>query len=125
MKGGQIGARIRKKNELTVSNQKVSHIKTIKYLEIVLDENLTYQVEVENILKKMVCGIKTPNSIKDIFFTEKSRILSLNALVISQLQYPSVLLNAIAQNLKTTLEKQLNWVITTISTKINLNLRAI
>ena len=33
-----------KKYELTVSNHKVSHTKTIKYIGIILDENLTYQV---------------------------------------------------------------------------------
>ena len=93
--------------ELTVSNPKVSHTKTIKDLGILLDENLTYQVEVKNILKKMACGIKTLYSIRDLF-PEKIRILLLNALVVSQLQYSSVLLNGIAQNLKTTLEKQLN-----------------
>ena len=94
--------------ELTVSNQKVSHTKTIKYLGILLSENLTYQVGVKNILKKMACGIKTLYSIRDLF-PEKIRILLLNALVVSQLQYSSVLLNGTAQNLKTTLEKQLNW----------------
>ena len=55
----------------------------------------------------MACGIKTLYSIRDLF-PEKIRILLLNALVVSQLQYSSVLLNGIAQNLKTTLEKQLN-----------------
>ena len=97
-----------KNYELTVSNQKVSHTKTIRYLGILLDENCTYQDEVKNILKKTACGIKTLYSIRDLF-PEKIWILLLDALVVSQLQYSSVLLNGIAQNLKTTLKKQLNW----------------
>ena len=56
----------------------------------------------------MACGKKTLCSIRDLF-PEKIRILLLNALEVSQLQYSSVLLNGIVQNLKTTLEKQLNW----------------
>ena len=83
--------------ELNVSNHKVSHIKTIKYLGILLDENLTYQVEDKNIPKKMAYGIKTLCSIRDLF-PEKIRILLLNALVVSQLQYSSVLLNGITLN---------------------------
>ena len=97
-----------KNYELTVSNQKVSHTKTTKYLGIHLDENLTHQVEVKKILQKMTCSIKSLYSIRDLF-PEKIRILLLNALVVSQLQYSSVLLNGIAQNLNTTLEIQLNW----------------
>ena len=37
--------------------------------------------------------------------------LLINALVISHLHYPSVLLNGITENLLATLEKQLNWAI--------------
>ena len=101
-----------KSYELIVSNHQTSHTKTINYLGILLsDESLTYQVEVKNILKKMACGIKTLYSIEDLF-PEKIRLSLFNALVVSHLQYSSVLLNghfSIEQNLKTTLEKQLNW----------------
>ena len=55
---------------------------------------------------KMACGIKTIYSVGELF-SEKSRILLLNPLVISLLHYPSVLLNGITENPLTTLEKQL------------------
>ena len=56
----------------------------------------------------MACGIKFLYSIRD-YFPEKVRLLLLNALVISHLHYPAILLNGLTENLNTTLEKQLNW----------------
>ena len=59
-------------------------------------------------LRKMACGIKILYSIRD-HFPEKVRLLLLNALVISHLHYPAILLNGLTENLNTTLEKHLNW----------------
>ena len=64
--------------------------------------------ETKHILRKMACGIKTILSIRN-YFPEKILLSLLNALVISHLHYPSILLNGISQNLITTLEKQLSW----------------
>ena len=58
----------------------------------------------------MACGIKTIYSIRN-YFTMKTHLLLLNALVISHLHYPAILLNGISENFLTTLEKQLNWAI--------------
>ena len=52
--------------------------------------------------------MKTLYSIRNLF-SEKIKILLFNALVLSQLQVSSVLLNRIAQNVKTTSEKRPNW----------------
>ena len=73
-----------------------------------MDRNLNYQVEVKNILRKMACSIKTIYYIRD-FLPEETRLFLLNALMISYLQYSSVLLNGISQGLIWTLEKRLNW----------------
>ena len=56
----------------------------------------------------MATGIKTLYAIRDIF-PIATRLLLLNALVLSQLHYPAILLTGISENLITTLEKQLNW----------------
>ena len=56
----------------------------------------------------MACGIKTMYAMKQ-FLPEKTCLLLLNALVISHLHYPSILLQGLSQNLVTTLEKQLSW----------------
>ena len=56
----------------------------------------------------MACGIKTIYSVRS-FLPENIRLMLLNALVISHLQYSSILLNGISQNLLSTLEKQINW----------------
>ena len=58
----------------------------------------------------MACGIKTLYSIRE-YLPEKTRLLLLNALVISHFHYQSILLNGISQNLITTLEKQLSWAV--------------
>ena len=75
-----------------------------------MDQNLTYQDEVKNLLMKMACGIKTIYSIRDLF-PLKNRFLLLNASVISHLHYSSILLNGITENLLTTLEKQSSWAV--------------
>ena len=81
---------------------------SVKYLGVYLDRNLNYQAKVKNILRKMACSIKTIFYVRD-FLPEKTRLFLLKALVISHLQYSSVLLNGISQSLISTLEKQLNW----------------
>ena len=84
------------------------HSLFVKYLGIYLNQNLTYEFEVKNILRKMACGIKTLYSVK-YFLTDKTCLMLFNSLVISHIHYPAILLNEISQNLITTLEKQLNW----------------
>ena len=91
-----------------VRNHLTKHSSFVKYLGIYLDQNLTYEYEVKNILKKMACGIKTLYSVKS-FLPDKTCLMLLNSLVISHIHYPALLLNGISQNLITTLEKQLNW----------------
>ena len=82
----------------------------VKYLGVYLAQNLSFQEEVKHILRNMACGIKTLYSIRE-YLPELTRLLLLNALVISHLHYPSFLLNGISQNLITTLEKQLSWAV--------------
>ena len=94
--------------KLQVKNHSTNISSFVKYLGVYLDQNLTYEREVKNVLKKMACGIKTMYAVKQ-FLPEKTCILLLNALVISHLHYPSILLQGLSQNLVTTLEKQLSW----------------
>ena len=93
---------------MIVKDEVIRSSSTVKYLGVYLDQNLTFQEEVNHILPKIACGIKTLYSIRD-YFPEKVRLLLLNALVISHLHYPAILLNGLTENLNTTLEKQLNW----------------
>ena len=85
-----------------------------------MDQNLTYQDEVKNLLVKIACGIKTIHSVRDLF-PEKTRFLLLHALVISHLHYSSVLLNGVTENLLTTLEKQLSWAIKALFNRNNID----
>ena len=80
-----------------------------KYLGVYSDQNVSFQEEVKHILRYMACGIKNLYSIRE-YLPEKTRLLLLNT-VISHLHYPSILLNGISQNLRTTLENQWSWAV--------------
>ena len=92
---------------LKVKNELLQHSSKVKYLGVFLDQNLNFQEETKHILRKMACGIETFLSIRN-YFPEKILLTLLNALVISHLQYPSILLNLISQTIITTLKKQLS-----------------
>ena len=99
-----------KSYKLHVKDQIIKHSNSVKYLGIFLDQNITFQDEVKIILQKMSCRIKCLYSIRDLF-SEQTRLMLLNALVVSHLQYSAILLTRISENLMTTLEKQPNWAI--------------
>ena len=96
--------------QLNIRSEVIKTSDCIKYLGVYLDQNLTFQCEVKNLLQKMAAGIKTLYAIRDLF-PEKTRLLLLNALVISHLHYSAILLNGISENLLTTLEKQISWAV--------------
>ena len=100
--------KLTKNLKLQVKNYSTSLSSFVKYLGVYLDQNLTYENEVKHVLKKMACGIKTIYAVKQ-FLPEKVCLLLLNALVLSHLHYPAILLQGFSQNLLTTLEKQLSW----------------
>ena len=83
-----------------VRNHMTKHSSFVKYLGIYLDQKLTYEYEVKNILKKMVYGIKTLYSVKS-FLPDKTCLMLLNSLVISHIHYPALLLNGVSQSLIT------------------------
>ena len=93
-----------------VKGQDINVSKSIKYLGVFLDQNQTYQNEVKYISQKLKLAgsIETIYAIRD-FFPIETCLLLLNALVPSQLEYSAILLDAVLENLLTTLEKQLNW----------------
>ena len=86
----------------------LSNKDSVKHLGVQLDQNLNYQNELKNLLRKMACGIKTIYCVRD-FLPTKTRLLLLNALVISHLHHSSILLSGISRSLISTLGKQLNW----------------
>ena len=88
---------------LKVKNQIINTSTTVKYLGVYLDQNLKFQDEVKYILRKMAIGIKTLFAIRDIF-SISTRLLSLNALVLSHLVHSAFLLTGISENLITTLK---------------------
>ena len=95
---------------MMVRNEIIKTSDCVKYLGVFLDKNLNFQNGVKNFLKKMACGIKTLYTIRESF-PEKTRLMIMNALVISHVHYSAILLNGISENLLTTLEKQLSWAV--------------
>ena len=69
----------------------------MKFLRISLDQNLTYEYEVKNILKKMARGNKMLYSVNS-FLPDKTCLMLLNSLVISYILYPAILFNEISHN---------------------------
>ena len=94
------------KYTITLDDKIIEEKTNVKYLGVVLDQFLTFQDEIKNILRKMACGIKILQSIKKPL-PVKTRLLIMHALVISHLHYPAVLLSGISANLMISLEKQL------------------
>ena len=109
---------------LKVKNQIINTSTAVKYLGVYLDQTLKFQDEVKNILRKMATGIKTFYAIRDTF-PIATRLLLLNALVLSHLHYSAILLTGITENLITTLEKQLNGEAKPVSIDLSLTIQRI
>ena len=95
---------------LKVGDKLISSKAEIKYLGVYTDKDLNYQKQVKKNLSKMAQGIKCIYALRNIIPTVYKKII-LNSFVLSHVQYFSLLLAFINQNLITTLEKQLNWAI--------------
>ena len=113
----------RKKDEkytITLDDKIIEEKTNVKYLGVVLDQFLTFQHEIKNILRKMACEIKTLQSIKKPL-PVKTRLLIMHALVISHSHYPAILLSGISANLMISLEKQLSWAVKTCCDRAKYN----
>ena len=61
---------------LLVKDQGINISKSMKYLSVFLDQNLTYQIEVKNILRKMAFGMKNFYAIRDFFSNQNTSATS-------------------------------------------------
>ena len=92
---------------LKVNGVNIGESSLVRYLGIIFDNNLNFKEEIKRILSKMACSIKILKDIRNRF-PVKTRLTLLNALVLSHVQYSSLMLVGIRKNL-ITLEKQFNW----------------
>ena len=97
-------------NKLVVNNIPIEESDTVKYLGVLIDNELKFDKHVKFVLRKMAQGIKSLYVLRNAVPTYLKTII-LNAYVLSHIQYPAVLLSTIDQHLVTTLEKQLNWAV--------------
>ena len=93
---------------LKVDNERVAESNSVKYLGVIIESKLKFDGEVKKILQRMACGIKVLNTLSKSL-PEKTKVLLLNAIVISHLHYSALILISLQKSLLTTLEKQLNW----------------
>ena len=98
---------------LNIDNERIAESNSVKYLGVIIDSKLKFAGEVKKILQRMACGMKVLNTLSKSL-PQKTKILLLNAIVISHLHYSAIILIGLQKSLLTTLEKQLNWGIKTI-----------
>ena len=95
---------------ITIGNGIITESKSVKYLGVHIDKNLSFQDEVKHLLKKLAGGIKTIYTLRNWIPTFLMETV-LNAFVVSHLHYSLLLIQSIDKNLLISLEKQLNWAI--------------
>ena len=98
---------------LNVDNERIAESNSVKYIGVIIDSKLKFDGEVKKILQRMACGIKVLNTLSKSL-PEKTKVLLLNAIVISHIHYSALILTGLQKSLLTTLEKQLNWGIKSI-----------
>ena len=93
---------------LDLCNEKIEPSHSIKYLGVHLDKHLKYDRQVKHTLKKMATSIKTLTQIRGNL-PKETRLLLYRSLVISQLEYPILLLTSLSKEAISTIDRQLNW----------------
>ena len=88
---------------LNVDNERIAESNSVKYLGVIIDSKLKFDGE-GKILQRMACGIKVLNTLSKSL-PEKTKVLLLNAIVISHLHYSALILIGLQKTLLTTLEK--------------------
>ena len=98
---------------LNNDHERIAESNNVQYLGVIIDSKLKFDGEMKKILQRMACGIKVLKTLSKSL-PEKTKILLLNAIVISHLHYSALILIGLQKSLLKTLEKQLIWGIKTI-----------
>ena len=75
----------------------------MKYLGVILDNEVNYQIEVKNLLSKMAQAFKYLYNLRECL-PKNLLPVKISSLVICHLQYPAVLLITVDNSLRVTLE---------------------
>ena len=97
---------------LDLCNEKIEASHSIKYLGVHLDKHLKYDIQVKHTLTKMATSFKTLAQIRGCL-PKETRLLLYRSLVISQLEYPILLLTSFSKEAISSIDRQLNWGIKT------------
>ena len=76
---------------LNVDNERIAESNSVKYLGVIIDSKLKFDGELKKILQRMACGINVLNTLSKNL-PEKTKVLLLNAIVISHLHYSTLIL---------------------------------
>ena len=93
-------------------NEKIEPSHSVKYLGVNLDKHLKYHIQGKHTLKKMATSIKTLARIRGSL-PKEMRLLLYWSLVISQLEYPILLLTSLSKEAISSIDRPLNWGIKT------------
>ena len=100
-----------KRTELTtlnLCNKKTEPSHSIKYLGVHLDKHLKYDIQVKQTLKQMATSNKFLAQIRGSL-PKETRLLLYRSLLISQLEYPILLLTSLSKEAISSIDRQLNW----------------
>ena len=99
---------------LDLSNEQIEPSHSINYLGVHLDKHLKYDIQVKYTLKKMATSIKILAQIRGTLPKEtRTRLLLYSSLIISQLEYPILLLTSLSKEAISSIDRRLNWGIKT------------
>jgi hypothetical protein len=93
---------------LNIGDQALQPTAYAKYLGIYLDAQLTFDKQINIILRKMAAGIKTIYSLRN-YIPLTSRLLLLRSIVLSHLTYPAPILTSLSQKHLDSLNSQITW----------------
>ena len=102
-----VSCNLQDETTLKVGDKLIGSKAEIKNLSVYIDKNLKYQKQVEFLLSKLAQGNNCIYALRNAIPTVYKKLI-LNSVLLSHVQYSSVLLSTINQNLITALEKQLH-----------------
>ena len=98
--------------EKIIKGEEMISFNSVKFLDVTVDRNLTYQVGTQIILRKMAVGKKAMHTICSIC-GEQTRFPLHKSIIFNHLQYLFLLLTGITSNLVDTLGQDINWALKT------------
>ena len=96
--------------KLTLNNETIECSENVKYLGVLIDQCLMYELEIKKVLAQMATSIQSLYTLCSSL-NKKTRLLVFKTLIMSNFQYPAILLGGVQKKFITSVEKQLSWAV--------------